>query len=86
MSRRMGYGVRSSLVAPDGEVLRFQAMKALRPSYDPSYRMALLEFVRAVQAGSPPGASLDDGLRNLRLVLECEQSSREGRAFELASD
>lgn len=80
VSRRLGYGVRSSFVAPQWETLRFQGMRALRPSYDPSYRAALLGFIDAINTRAPAGASLHDGRRNLEVVLACEESARTGGA------
>jgi predicted dehydrogenase len=84
-SRRFGYGLRSSFVAPNWETLRFQATRAVRPSFDPSYAGALAQFVHAVRLGGAPGASLEDGLRNLRVVLACEQSALEDRTIEITS-
>jgi myo-inositol 2-dehydrogenase/D-chiro-inositol 1-dehydrogenase len=82
VSRRLGYGVRASFVAPTRETLRFQAMRALRPSYDPSYRAALLGFIEAIRTGASAGATLADGRRNLESVLACEESARTGGAAQ----
>jgi hypothetical protein len=39
----------------------------------------LVGFVQSITAGQFPGATLDDGLRSLEVVLSAEESSRTGR-------
>lgn len=69
-SRRRGYGVRSGWVAPSGDVLRWWPRRIVSPSFDPSFRTALAAFA---QQSSVTLASLDDGLANLKLILDAER-------------
>ena len=52
---------------------------ALAPSRDPSYRLALSTFVRAVREGTHPKPDIEDGERSLAVVLAAEAAAREGR-------
>ena len=83
VSRKGAYGVTSGRVRWDGEALRYRALKMLRPSYDPSYRGALATFVDAIGAGGGSVPTIADGLRNLEVVLACEESARSGRAIDV---
>jgi predicted dehydrogenase len=57
-----------------------RAWKAvLAPPRDPSYRLALAAFVRAVREGSRPEPDIADGERSLAVVLAAESAAREGR-------
>lgn len=85
LARRFGYGVRSSLVLPDREVLAYQVVHLLRPSYDPSYRCALAAFVELLNGGLPRLATLDDGLRSLETVLAAEESARAQRPMAMTA-
>lgn len=77
--RRFGYGVHSSTIFPPREVLEYQIVRLVRPSYDPSYRRALSAFVELIKGGQSRIASLEDGIRSLEVVLAAEQSAREHR-------
>ena len=79
IGRRFGYGVHSPLTLPPREVLAYQMVRLVRPSYDPSYRRALSAFVELINGGQSRIASLEDGLRSLEVVLAAEQSAREHR-------
>jgi predicted dehydrogenase len=72
LARWFGYGVRNSPVFPGREVLAYQLVRLLRPSYDPSYGRALAAFVELINGGLPRVATLDDGLRSLETVLAAE--------------
>jgi myo-inositol 2-dehydrogenase / D-chiro-inositol 1-dehydrogenase len=76
IARRFGYGVKNSLSFPGREVLAYQLVRLLRPSYDPSYGRALAAFVEWLRGGQPRIATLDDGLRSLETVLAAEESAR----------
>jgi predicted dehydrogenase len=51
---------------------------ALAPPRDPSYRLALSTFVRAVREGSHPRPDIEDGERSLAVVLAAEAAARDG--------
>lgn len=85
VDRRFGYGVKSSLVFPDREVLAYQMVRLLRPAYDPSYRRALAAFVEMLNGGLPRVATLDDGLRSLETVLAAEESAQAHRPMAMTS-
>jgi myo-inositol 2-dehydrogenase/D-chiro-inositol 1-dehydrogenase len=85
IGRRFGYGVKNHLSFPGREVLAYQMVRLLRPSYDPSYRRALAAFVELLHGGERRLATLDDGLRSLLTVLAAEQSARAQRPMTLAS-
>lgn len=59
--------------------LRAGLGSALTPPRDPSYRLALSAFVRAVGEGSHPKPDIEDGERSLAVVLAAEASARDGR-------
>jgi predicted dehydrogenase len=75
--RRFGYGVHSPLTFPPRDVLAYQMVRLVRPSYDPSYRRALSAFVDLINGGPSSIASLQDGLRSLEVVLAAEESARD---------
>jgi predicted dehydrogenase len=83
LARRFGYGVRSGFLLPGHKALAWRIARLVRPSYDPSYRAALFDFVRAVQGRPLRGAGLEDGLRSLEIVLAAEESSHAGRSAAL---
>ena len=57
---------------------------ALAPPRDPSYRMALSAFVRAIGEGSHPEPDIEDGERSLAVVLAAEAAARDGRRIAVA--
>jgi len=83
LARRWGYGVRSVFVRPNGDVAAWRMRRLASPSYEPSYRVALQEFVKGIQGEESCGASLADGLRSLEIVLGAEESSRTERTVNL---
>jgi myo-inositol 2-dehydrogenase/D-chiro-inositol 1-dehydrogenase len=83
LARRFGYGVRSGFPFPGREVLCWRIARLVRPSYEPSYRAALADFVRAIRGGPLRGAGLEDGVRSLEIVLAAEESARAGRPVSL---
>lgn len=75
LPRRFGYGVRRSWVAPTAAVMSWRLGRAIRPSYDPSYRRSLQAFVRQLLGHPATGGSLLDGVRSLEAVLSAEASA-----------
>lgn len=67
VSRRHGYGVRSTFALGGRELWAWRMRRLARPSYDPSYRSALEAFV-----DGRPGATLEDGRRSLEAILSAE--------------
>lgn len=78
--RTRGYGVTRRRVVPSAPILRWLAERTWRPSADPSYRRALLAFVRQAGGGPPTTATLSDGLRSLEAVVAAESAA--GRTLE----
>jgi predicted dehydrogenase len=79
--RLFGYGMRSGLVAPPFDVVRWWTRRVRRPSYEPSYRESLLSFIECIRTRKPPAIaemSLQDGLKTLEVILAAEKSSRAG--------
>ncbi|MBK9166296.1 MAG: Gfo/Idh/MocA family oxidoreductase [Bryobacterales bacterium] len=75
-SRRLGYGVRSAMVAPSRDVAAWWLRRLTRPSWEPSYRRALAAFVEMISGAPPRLALLDDGLRNVEAILAAEAAAR----------
>lgn len=76
VSRKLGYGVRSAFPFPPPNVLRWWVARLRRPSYQPSYRMALGAFIESIQGKAVEQATLDDGIASLEVVLAAEESAR----------
>jgi predicted dehydrogenase len=85
LARRFGYGVRSAFLMPSRETLAWRLMRPARPSYEPSYRKSLAEFVEAIRGRPSRAASIADGLRSLEIVLAAEESSRTSRPAPLVA-
>ena len=83
VARRFGYGVRTRTVIPTRDLLAWRVARLARPSYESSYRTALADFVGVLHGGTPRGASLEDGLRSLDIVLAAEESARTSRPASL---
>ena len=83
LARRWGYGVRSVVVPPNRDVAWWRMRRLASPSYEPSYRVALREFVDGIQGKRSCGASLADGLRSLQIVLGAEESVRTKQSVKL---
>jgi predicted dehydrogenase len=75
--------VRCDFVAPSRSVASWRLRRLTSPSYEPSYRNALQEFVKGVRGQESSGASLVDGLRSLEMVLAAEESARTERPVHL---
>lgn len=76
--RRLGYGTARRWITPTPAVAAWRLRRLIRPSADPSYRLALAAFVELVRGSASPAASLDDGVRSLETVLAAEDVA--GRA------
>jgi len=76
LTRRVGYGSRSSIVFPSPGMFAARMIRVRRPSYDPSYGRALAAFVEMLNGGPSRVATLHDGLRSLETVAAAEQSVR----------
>jgi myo-inositol 2-dehydrogenase / D-chiro-inositol 1-dehydrogenase len=80
VSRRFGYGVRSAFLFPPMDLLRWWGARLMRPSYEPSYRLALSAFVESIQGEKTEIASLEDGLRSVEVLFAAEESARLGES------
>ena len=78
VSRKFGYGVRSALQFPPMDLLRWWAVRRMRPSYEPSYRLALSAFVESIQRKNAGVAFLEDGLRSVDVLFAAEESAQRG--------
>jgi predicted dehydrogenase len=85
LSRRSRYGVRSAFVRPRWETLVWRMHRLLRPSYEPSYGLALAAFAETLRGRPPRGATLTDGVRSLETILRAEESARTGRPVAVHS-
>jgi predicted dehydrogenase len=74
---RLGAGLRSIAGA------RRLAAKLIAPGQEPSYRVALAEFVAAVRERRPVSPDLGDGYRSLAVIVAAEEAARTGRTMEL---
>lgn len=74
-ARRLGYGTRQALLAPDVHSVPWKLRRLLRPAHDPSYLVALSSFVR----NDPALPGIADGEMSLRAVLAAEESALTGK-------
>ncbi len=81
--RRMGYGVRSRLIAPSAAVIDWRVKRIVRPSAEPSYRGALTAFVGVLRGETRDVPGLDDGMRALAVVEAAEKSATRGTPVKL---
>lgn len=81
VSRRFGYGVRSAFPFPSMDLLRWWGVRLLRPSYEPSYRLALSAFVDSIQGKKTEIASLEDGLQSVNVLFAAEESPQPGESL-----
>jgi predicted dehydrogenase len=86
LPRRLGYGAREAWLFPRPRTLARRLTHLVRPSHEPSHRLALADFAAVLRGAPARGASLDDGLRSLEIVLAAETSSREGRPVSLTGE
>lgn len=77
IARRFGYGVRSARNPPTAAGAALWLRRQVQPSYQPSFRRALVAFVQRVGGGrSVQMATIEDGARSLAVVLAAEESAR----------
>jgi len=79
VTRRFGYGMRTSWVSPSGALVSLGLRRLARPAYEPSFRSSLVAFVARLRGKLGPLASIEDGARSLAVVLAAEQSARTGQ-------
>ncbi len=87
----LGRGARLKRVAREngprglGRTVRYMRRKLREPNHEPSYRVALREFVRATQNIPSSGLATPlDGLRNLEIIAALETSARTGARVQLS--
>lgn len=85
LSRRFAYGVRDAFVIPAPDAISWRLARIVRPSYDASYRRALIRFVSMCCGETQQLSSLQDGLRSLEVVLAAEESAAAGGAVRRLS-
>jgi predicted dehydrogenase len=78
MSRRLGYGIRRVAVLPSRECWAWQFQRLLRPSWEPSYRSALTNFVGLCRGEKQHLATMGDGCEAVRIIVAAEQAALEG--------
>lgn len=67
--------------------LAMTSMRALRPTLDPSFRLALKAFIDGVREGRSPAPDLRDGWNSLSLVLSATRSaSQDGLLVRVESE
>ena len=85
VARRFGYGIRQSFVLPNAAAMRWRFTRLLRPSWESSYRRALVQFVDMCRGGKSQLADLQDGLRSLEVILAAEKSAQTGTPVHIAN-
>ena len=80
-SRRIGYGARRAIIAPDIRDVPWKLRRIVRPAHDPSYHAALRSFFEN-DASLP---SLADGEESLRGVVAAEESAITGKPVVIAT-
>ncbi|HXP35910.1 MAG TPA: Gfo/Idh/MocA family oxidoreductase [Chthoniobacterales bacterium] len=86
VARRFGYGTRQSFVLPDAATMSWRFARLLRPSWESSYRRALVHFVEMCRGVGSRLANLQDGMRSLEVILAAEKSAQTGRSVPVASE
>ena len=86
VARRFGYGTRASFVLPNAATISWRFARLLRPSWESSYRRALVHFVEMCRGGRSRLANLQDGVRSLEVILAAEKSAQTGRSEHVAND
>ena len=84
VARRFGYGIRQSFVFPNAASVRWRFARLLRPSWESSYRRALVQFVEMCRGGKSQLANLQDGLRSLEVILAAEKSAHTGTSVRVS--
>lgn len=77
-ARRWGYGTRRSVVVPSRDVATWRARRIANPSNDPSYERSLESFLSSIRGNDTGGATMEDGVRSLEVVLAAESSAKSG--------
>ena len=85
VTRRLGYGMRTSWVRPSGALASLALRRLARPAYEPSFRSSLAAFVDRLRGTPGPLAGLEDGARSLAVILAAEQSARTGQRVPVES-
>jgi len=86
VARRFGYGIRQSFVLPNAAAMKWRFARLLRPSWESSYRRALVHFVEMCRGGRSQLADLHDGVRSLEVILAAEKSAQTGRSVHVANE
>ena len=83
-SRRLGYGVRNTGLPTTRAIWQWRLARLVRPSLESSYRRSLQQFVAECQGHSERLlADVDDGRRNLEVLLAAETAAQNDRRVEL---
>jgi myo-inositol 2-dehydrogenase / D-chiro-inositol 1-dehydrogenase len=75
-ARRFGYGVRSAWLPPAIDLAPIWLRRMAQPSYQPSFRRALAAFIQRIAGQAVQIATIEDGERNLAVILAAEESAR----------
>jgi myo-inositol 2-dehydrogenase / D-chiro-inositol 1-dehydrogenase len=78
-SRTRRYGIGRSWIRPSASVATWRLQRPFRRVREVSFRRSLAAFVELALGGPRRGASPEEGLRCLEVVLSAEASAREGR-------
>ena len=81
--RARRYGIGRSWIRPSAGVVTWRLQRPFRRVREVSFRRSLAAFVGLALGGPRRGASLEDGLRCLEVVVRAEASAREGRELPL---
>ncbi|BCM90683.1 glucose--fructose oxidoreductase [Abditibacteriota bacterium] len=85
LSARLKRTARENSPRGIARTLRYTKRKLREPNHEPSYRVALSEFVNATQnTPSTHLATPQDGLRNLEIITALETSARTGVRVQLS--
>jgi myo-inositol 2-dehydrogenase / D-chiro-inositol 1-dehydrogenase len=74
-NRRGAYGSRSVSMVPTLPDAAFWLRRLAQPSYQPSFRHALVAFLDRIRGRWSPLPTIDDGVRSLAVVLAAEESA-----------
>jgi myo-inositol 2-dehydrogenase/D-chiro-inositol 1-dehydrogenase len=81
--RARRYGIGRSWIRPSAAVAAWRLQRPFRRVREVSFRRSLAAFVELARGGPQRGASLEDGLRCLEVVVRAEASGRDGRELPL---
>ncbi len=76
LTRRLGYGVRSAHRRPTIDAAALRLRRFVQPSYEPSFRAALADFVQRIHGRPVQVATIEDGARSLAAVLAAMESAQ----------